>query len=74
MVYTIEMAAAQIEIHMNGIRSNSRTGSLLCQGGLNWITTLPRGLNWFTTLSGGFELDHYSVRGVRTGSLLVRGV
>ena len=32
MVYTIEMAAAQIEIHMNGIRSNSRTGSLLVRG------------------------------------------
>ena len=53
MVYTIETAAAQIEVHMNAIsRSNSRTGSLLC-----------RGLELVPYSSGGSELDHYSVKG-----------
>ena len=51
MVYTIEMAAAQIEVHMNAIsRSNSRTGTLLC-----------RKSELIHYLSGGSELVHYSV-------------
>ena len=51
MVYTIEMAAAQIEVHMNAISgSNSRTGTLLC-----------RKSELIHYLSGGSELVHYSV-------------
>ena len=63
LVYTIETAAAQIEVHMNAIsRSNSRTGSLLCRGS-ELVHYSSGGSELVHYSSGGSELVHYSSGG-----------